>query len=107
MNPAPPVTRTRFLRKLELLVDGVEGPALDVSLDSAQIFPDQREDESVDSEDEQDGDAAEQRPGEVRVADPEDHAVGAEREGAEGAERADPDADQLDRLRPEAGEDVQ
>ena len=42
---------------IQLLVDGVEGAALDVALDPAQIFPDEGEDESLHRED------AEHEPG--------------------------------------------
>ena len=58
MNPAPPVTRTRFGIS-QLPVDRVEGAALDVALDSAEILADEGEDEALDAEDGDDERAAE------------------------------------------------
>ncbi len=46
-------------------------------------------------------------PGKFDAVDPEDDPVGAEAERADRADRPDRDPDHLDRLRPEAGEDVQ
>ena len=73
MNPAPPVTRTRFAHSSS--VDRVERPSFDLALDSAQVLADQREDEALDAEHEEDGDAAEQRAREVRAVDPVADAV--------------------------------
>ena len=84
MNPAPPVTSTRFIK---LALDRIERAAGDVALDSAEVLADQGEDEALDSEHEQDRDAAEQRAGEVRVVDPVDDPPGAEREREQRADR--------------------
>src|ERR687884_682499 len=78
MNPAPPVTSTRFGNS-DLPVDRVQRSPLDVALDPTEVLADEREDEPLDPEHE-----CEQR--------------------AHSSER---DADPLDRLRPEAGEHVQ
>src|SRR6266508_641106 len=120
MNPAPPVTRTFLsvssVRRrrmcaggtlLDLLVDRVQRPPLDLTLDPAQVLTDESEDESLDAEHEQDQRAAEQWAGEVRLGDPEHDAVDAERERGERAHDPECDADPLDRLRPEPGQDVQ
>src|SRR6516162_7532178 len=114
MNPAPPVTRTRFglpIREestsLELFLDGVERPSLDVPLDAPEVLADQGEDEPLEAEHEEDRDAAEERAGEVCPVDPEVEPVGAEAERQDGADRSERDADPLDRLRPEAGQDVE
>src|SRR5881392_1122058 len=114
MNPAPPVTSTFFAigagtlaSRLELAVDRVQRPSLDVPLDATEVLADEREDEALNAEDEQHRDAAEQRPREVRLAHPERDPVCAEAERQERANRAERDADPLNRLRPEAGEHVQ
>src|SRR4051812_3821682 len=104
MNPAPPVTRTRFDFTLELLIDRVEGPAFDPALDAPQILPDERQEEALDAEDEDDAGSGEERPREVALRDPVDDAVDAERGRRERADDPEADADPLDRLRPEPGE---
>src|SRR5947209_6163595 len=87
MNPAPPVTNTRFADTgSDLLLDDVERTAFDVALDAAQILPDEREDEALDAEDEDYANAGEERPGEVRIADPVRDAVDPERERGGGAD---------------------
>src|SRR5215216_4444270 len=94
MNPAPPVTSTRFTDALlELLLDGVQRPAFDLALDSAQMLPDQREDEPLEAEHEEDEDAAEQRTGEVPLGDPEHGAVDPEGRRDDRAQNAERDAD--------------
>src|SRR5690242_8638775 len=109
MKPAPPVTRTRFTLtgRSKLSVDRVEGAPFDVPLDPSEIFTDERQDESLDPEHEQHRDPAEERPREVRAVDPVDDPVDPESEREQRARGAERDADPLDRLRPEAGEDVE
>ena len=77
------------------------------SLDSAQILADERKDEALDPEHEEQRDAAEERPGEVRLGDPVDDAVDPEPGREQGADQPEHDADPLDRLRPEARDDVE
>ena len=53
MNPAPPVTSTRFApwrpeTLAELALDRVQRPALDLALDAAEVLADEREDEPLD-----------------------------------------------------------
>ena len=108
MNPAPPVTRTRFGSQLELAVDRVQGPPLHVALDSAEVLADEREDEALHAEHEED----ERRR---RAAAPGSRAVDpvARRRRRRARSRAsvqsdaEREPDPLDRLRPEAGEHVQ
>src|SRR3954451_23968681 len=108
MNPAPPVTRTRFAGTgLDLLLHDVERPSLDVPLDAAQVLPDEREDEALDAEDEDYANPGEERSWEVRVVNPVRDAVDAEHERGDGADHPHHHPDPLDRLRPEAGHDVQ
>src|SRR5205807_8037795 len=78
-----------------------------LTLDSAQVLANERENESLDAEDEDDSRAAEEGPGEVRVLDPEDDAVDTEAERRERADDAHDQPDPLDRLRPESGQHVQ
>src|SRR3954452_17531227 len=112
MKPAPPVTSTHvfFMRaapSIELPVDGVERPALDLALDPSEVLADEREDEPLDAEDEHYAGAAEERAGKVALGDPVDDSVDAEPGCGQRADDAEPDADPLDRLRPEPGQDVQ
>ena len=65
MNPAPPVTNTRFASKL--LLDRVQRPALDVALDAAERLADERQDESLDAEHENNACSGEQRAREVAL----------------------------------------
>src|SRR5215203_5573213 len=107
MNPAPPVTSTRFATGLDLLLDGVEGPAFDLALDSAQALSDEGEDEALDPEPEQRQRTKQQRAGEVGVVDPVEDPVDGERGREQRRDHPEDDADPLDRLRPEACEHVQ
>src|SRR3954463_11922783 len=102
MNPAPPVTSTRFRFTLmrsrrayvsQLLLDRVQRPALDVALDPSQRLPDERQHESLDAEDENNACSGEQRPGEVAVHDPVDGAVDADRRRRQRADETEGDAD--------------
>src|SRR4051812_40027524 len=93
--------------RLQLPVDRVQRTALDVALDPPQVLADQRQDEPLQAEDEDHRDAAEERAREVRLADPEDDAVDPERERDGRAQQSDRDPDPLDRLRPEARENMQ
>ena len=110
MNPAPPVTRTRF-DDVHLPRApgrrGSRGAVLHDPLDSAEMLADEGEDEALDAEDGDDERAEEQRPREVVVRDPVDEPVDAERQGGERADGPEHDAGGLDRLRPEAGEHVE
>src|SRR5918912_2328896 len=103
MNPAPPVTSTRFGNS-DLPVDRVQRSPLDVALDPREVLADERQDEPLDPEHEQDSHAAEERPREVRLVDPEHDPVDPERQREQRADDADGDADPLDRLRPESCE---
>src|SRR5215207_4821024 len=113
MNPAPPVTRTRISATApkatdsELLVDRVQGAALDVPLDAGEVLADQREDEALRTEHDEHRDAQQQRPGEVSAVDPVPERVHTEDRREQGAERTDREARPLDRTRPEASQHVQ
>src|SRR5690349_6590682 len=118
MKPAPPVTRTRFTGAdrtragrtrpaLQLALDRVQRPPLDLPLYPHEVLPYEREHEALHAEHEEDGRPEEERPREVGLADPEGDPVDAEDGGRERADEAEHDAGPLDRLRPEAGEHVQ
>src|SRR6266542_2602605 len=94
-------------RYLELALDGVERPALDVALDAAEVLAHEREDEALDAEHEEHQDAKEERAWEVRVLDPEADRVDEQPGRDERAQDPERDSDPLDRLRPEPREDVQ
>src|SRR5574340_657978 len=98
MNPAPPVTSTRF-NDSELLFDPVQRPTLDVALDPAERLADQREHEALHTEYEHDAGTGEQRPRKVRIRDPVEDAVDAERRRRDGADESERDPDPLHRLR--------
>ena len=63
MNPAPPVTRTRFTCSTSSALDRVQRPALDLALDAAEVLADEREDEPLHAEHEDHGPPRKSGPG--------------------------------------------
>src|SRR5829696_1570726 len=123
MNPQPPVTSTRVAaiarRSLvsgsrkppqpsaQLALDRVERPTLHVPLDPAEVLAHQRQDEALDSQDSQDERRQEDLAWKVAAGNPDDPAPDRRCKRQETRRCADQDPRPLDRLWPEARQDVQ
>src|SRR5437763_9673348 len=100
MNPAPPVTRMRFMYLPKFAIDVVDRALLDVALDAGEVFAQHGHDETLQPEHEQHQAAEQQRAREVAVADPEHDPPDPDQAGGEDTSDREDRPHPLHHLRP-------